>query len=195
MTNPPKAPLIVIIEKVVALAEAGEALSLRKIRNIAGRRMAGALLFFIAMVVVSPLSLVPTLPTTVAVIVIMIAGQLVFGRTKIWLPKPILNASMPPERALKVVEVLRPAAGWIGRFSKPRLTFLVSGPGVRVGAAACVLVALTMPPLEFFPGASTSAGVFIAAFGLSLTMQDGALLLLSTVLVVGIWALVLGWIF
>ena len=185
MTEQTDQTLSELVEKLAERASAGEGIRVSTIQEIAGQRFAGPLLFFPAMVVVSPLSLIPTLPTMIAVTVILIAAQIILGRRTIWLPQKLSNASMSPERTLKVVEFMRPAAGWIGKVSKPRLRFLVNALGIRLAAAVCVLVALTMPPLEFFPGASTAAGVVIATFGLSITMQDGLLLLLALALVYG----------
>ena len=177
------------MEQLAERASKGEGIRVATIQEIAGQRFAGPMLFFPAMVVVSPLSLIPTLPTMIAVTVILIAAQIILGRKTIWLPQKLNNASMSPERTLKVVEFMRPAAGWIGKFCKPRLRFLVNPLGIRLAAAVCVLVALTMPPLEFFPGASTAAGVVIATFGLSITLQDGLLLLLALALIYGAGAM------
>lgn len=168
-----------LIQKIVQKARASNGISVADIRRIAGRRMAGPLLFFPALVVVSPLSLVPTLPTAVACIVILVAGQLLFGARIVWLPKRVRSMSLSLERLEKVVEFITPAVAWIDRVSVPRLTFLTEGIGLRLAAAVCIGVALTMPPLELFPGASTAAGVTISIFGLSLTTRDGILMLLA----------------
>lgn len=174
-----------LVEKIGEKGRANDGISIADIRRLTGRRMAGPLLFFPAMVVVSPLSLVPTLPTTIAVIVLIVAGQLMVGIQKIWLPKRVLKMSLSGRRLEKVMNFLKPAARWIDAVSKPRLTFLTQGLPVCIAAGICVVVALTMPPLEFFPGASTAAGVVIAAFGLAITTQDGLLMSLALLLVAG----------
>lgn len=184
-----------LVEKINRKGMAAGGISIADIRRLTGRRMAGPLLFFPAMVVVSPLSLIPTLPTMVAVIVLLVAGQLPFGVKMIWLPKRILSMSLSRERLEKVVDLLRPAAAWIDKVSRPRLILLTEGIGMRLAAVVCVLVALTMPPLEFFPGASTTAGVVIATFGLALTTRDGLLMLLALLLVFGFGAVVSFWLF
>lgn len=185
--------LAALVEKIAERASAGEKISIRTIQDIAGQRIAGPLLFFPAMVVVSPLSLIPTLPSITAVTVIVVAAQLVIGRDVIWLPKRIENAGLSPERAEKALKFMRPAATWLDRFSRPRLTFLTTGLGMRLAALICILVALTMPPLELVPGASTSAGTVIATFGLSLTTEDGALLIAALSAVIGLAALLIWW--
>lgn len=59
------------------------------------------------------------------------------------------------------------------------------------GAAVIVIVLCrTVPPLEFFPFASSAQMLAIAAFGLALTVRDGALMLAA--LTLGVAALVAG---
>lgn len=184
-----------LIDKIVEKARAADGISIADIRRIAGRRMAGPLLFFPAIVVVSPLSLVPTLPTAVALIVILVAGQLLWGAQVIWLPRRIRAMSLSLERLEKVVDFIRPGVTRIDKVLKPRLTFLTEGIAMRMAAGVCILVALTMPPLEFFPGASTAAGLIISIFGLSLTTRDGVLMLVALACVCGAGYLFYGLIF
>lgn len=186
MTTHDHQTLADLIDRIAETAEAGEGVTVDTIQKIAGERFAGPLLFFPAMVVVSPLSLVPTLPSIVAITVILVASQVLAGRRSIWLPKRVRAATLSPERTLQAVGFMRPAARWIGKVTKPRLTFLIDGIGDRLAAAICILVAITMPPLEFFPGASTSAGVIISAFGLAITTRDGVLLSLCFGLVAAV---------
>lgn len=177
--------LSALIERIAEKGRAQGSISIADIRRLTGRRMAGALLFFPAMIVVSPLSLIPTLPTMVAVIVMIVAGQLLVGIQKIWLPKRLLALSLSGDRLEKAMTFLRPAARWIDKVSRPRLGLLVHGLPGRIAAAICIFVALTMPPLELLPGASTAAGVMIAVFGLALTTMDGLLMIGALALVAG----------
>lgn len=195
MSDAPERPLSGLIDAIAERTAAGESISVQTIQEIAGERIAGPLLFFPAMIVVSPLSLIPTLPTIVGTTVILIAGQLIAGRKSVWLPQKLSGASLSPERTGKALDFIRPAVGWIERLCKPRLTFLTDGIGMRVAAAICILVALTMPPLELVPGASTSAGTIIATFGLALTTRDGLLLLVALALVFGALWLLVFWLF
>ena len=195
MTATPERPLEGLLDAIANRAADGEGISVATIQEIAGERIAGPLLFFPAMIVVSPLSLIPTLPTIVATTVILIAAQLIAGRRQIWLPEKLRGVSLSPERTQKALEFIRPAVAWIERFSKARLTFLTDGLGMRIAALICILTALTMPPLELVPGASTSAGAIIATFGLALTTRDGLLLLVAFGLVLGALLLLVHWLF
>ena len=175
--------LSALVTRIEEKGRAQGAISIADIRRLTGRRMAGALLFFPAMIVVSPLSLVPTLPTMVAIIVLIVAGQLLIGKGKIWLPRRLLGLSLSGDRLEKAMKFLKPAASWIDKVARPRWGWLAQGIPARFAAAVCIFVALTMPPLEFFPGASTAAGVIIAVFGLALMTLDGLLMLAALGLV------------
>ncbi len=48
-----------------------------------------------------------------------------------------------------------------------------------MGAAACLLLCLTVPPLELFPFASTAPMAAIALFGLAMTLRDGLVMALA----------------
>lgn len=168
-----------LLEQIAKRVEQDQALSIGTIESVAGRRIAGPLLFFPAMLVVSPLSLVPTLPSFVAILTILVAGQIVLGRKSIWLPQKLRSAKLSAERANKALGFIKPAGRWLDRISRPRLTMLTADSGQRLVASICILVALTMPPMELVPGASTTAGAVLAALGLSLTTRDGVLLLLA----------------
>ncbi len=186
MTEDRDLSLAELVDRIAERVEAGEGVSVGTIQQIAGKRFAGPLLFFPAMIVVSPLSLIPTLPTLTAITVILIASQLLAGRRTIWLPRKFREASLSPERSRKVIDFMRPWLLRIGKLTKPRLSWLCDGLGTRLAALCCIFVAVTMPPLEFFPGASTTAGVIIATLGLAITTRDGVLLSLAVSLLVGL---------
>ena len=54
-----------------------------------------------------------------------------------------------------------------------------TGPASRAIAAACILLALTIPPLEMLPFASTLIAAVISLFGLALLANDGAMAVLG----------------
>ena len=52
----------------------------------------------------------------------------------------------------------------------------------RLVAAACVLVALTVPPLELLPFAAFVPALAIFAFGVGLVARDGVVVLIALLL-------------
>lgn len=144
-----------------------------------GERSFGPLLLAAGLLALTPIGVVPLAPTLLAVIVILIAGQLLIGRAHIWLPKPILKMSVKKERMDKAVRWGARPARVIDRLLKPRLTRLTTGVGSRAIAAVCVIIALAIPPLELVPfGVFAPAGA-ITLFGLALITRDGVAALIG----------------
>lgn len=147
--------------------------------EIAGRRSFGPMLLVPGLLVLSPVSGVPGVPTFSGMIVLLLSVQLLIGRSHFWLPGWLLDRCLPHRHLLRAVRLMRPLARGIDRLLKPRLSWLVESHAVYAVAATCALVALTMPPLELVPFAATAAGVAITAFGLALVGRDGLLALLA----------------
>ena len=166
-----------LIRKVEERAEAGEAISIGLIREIAGRRAAWPMLLLPALIVVSPLSIIPGLPSMVGLNTILVASQIVLGRDQFWLPKWLVEREVPGKRVKPLLKFLGKAGGVVDTVVKPRAKFLTTMPMRRVGAALCVLVGAIMPLLEFIPFTSTWAGAIIAVYALAITVRDGFLAL------------------
>jgi hypothetical protein len=152
------------------------------LRDAVGRRAIGPLLLVPGLIVMSPLSGIPVLPSTVAAAVILLVIQLLMGRRGFWLPRTLLRRSIPRDRLERTIRFLTPIARVADRIARPRLRILAEGPAIRVVAVACLALAATMPPLEVFPFLNTAAGTLIALFGLAITAHDGALVLVGLVL-------------
>jgi hypothetical protein len=155
-----------------------------------GRRSFGPVLLFVGLVAVSPLGGIPGMPTTVAIIVFLTAGQLLARRDHIWLPRWVLRRGFERRKFCRVLGWMRKPARFIDRhLLKPRLRALTNHAGSYAAAAICMMIALTMPPLEMVPFAATVAGLAITCFALSLIANDGLLLLIALALTVGVGAL------
>jgi hypothetical protein len=74
---------------------------------------------------------------------------------------------------------VQPVARGIDWVTRPRLSWLTEGAFTYAIAAACVLIALVIPPLEFVPFAATAPAVAITLFGLGLIARDGAVMALA----------------
>lgn len=153
--------------------------------DIIGRRSFGPLLLLPGLLVLSPLSGVPGVPSLAGLMVLLLSGQLLIGRRHFWMPSWLLNRCVPHRRLQQSMRFMRPVARWIDRLLRPRLTFLVESYSVYFVAVMCALVAITMPPLELMPFAATSAGVAITAFGLALIGRDGLMALLALAFCLG----------
>lgn len=159
--------------------EAGDKVSVREVYCAIGERSFGPLLLVAGLLGMTPVSAIPGAPTALALVTLLIAAQLLFGRRTLWLPRRLLNLSVPSSKLKSTVKIARRPARVVDRVVKPRLAFLTGGVADRIVAAACVLVALAVPPLELLPFVAFVPAMAIAAFGLGLVARDGLLILIA----------------
>lgn len=185
-------------ELLARMADAGEEdedapVTMEEIIEAVGRRSFGPLLLLAGLIVFSPLSGIPGLPTVMAVFVLLIAGQLICRRRYFWLPRWLLSRRVSRKRFNSTVRMLRRPAGAVDRLLRPRMQILVHHIGFGVILTLSVALALAMPVLELLPFTSSVAGAAIALFGLALIAHDGLLALLAMGgVVAGGWVLITG---
>lgn len=182
----PPGPLSELINKLKQRTEQGEQVSIGLIQKIAGRRAAGPMLLLPALIVISPLSIVPGLPTMVGLNTILVAGQIALGRDRLWLPKWLKQRCIPAKYATKLLRFLAPVGKVADKIVKPRARLLTAAPLRRLGACICVGVGCVMPILEVIPFTSTWAASIIALYGLAITARDGFLALAWAAFVIAI---------
>jgi hypothetical protein len=156
-----------------------------------GSRSFGPLLLLVGVLLTSPLSGIPGMPTTMAALLLLIALQLLFGRKHFWLPQKILKQSVKRKKLNKVIQWFKPSARFIDRWLQPRLTVLVDRFGTYTVAIICLVIAACLPVMELVLFSATGAGIIITAFGLSLVANDGLLALLAFTLTAIIFGLVI----
>ncbi len=191
MTQTQEGALGKLVRKVEERAAAGEQVSLGLLQSIAGQRAAGPMLLLPALVVISPLSIIPGVPTMVGINTILVAGQIALGREQVWLPKWLTGRCISAKHAQTMLKFLRPVSRVADGVIRRRARFMTSAVMRRLGAAFCVLVGAIMPLLEFVPFTSTWAAMIIAVYALAITARDG-LLAMAWAGLVGI-GVTLGW--
>lgn len=164
-----------VLDRLELAQKDGEVVRIEALLEAMGRRSFGPMLLVPGLLVLSPISGIPGVPTLSGAIVFLIAIQLLIGRKYFWLPGWILNRGISYKLFKRSLAVMRPIARVVDKVLRQRLVWIAESAGVHVVAAACVLVAVTMPPLELLPFAATAAGVAITAFGLALIGRDGVL--------------------
>ena len=168
-----------VLDRLDLAPKDGEVVRLGAMLDVTGKRSFGALLLVPGLLVLSPISGVPGVPTLSGVLVVLIASQILMGRKHFWLPQWLLNRGVSCALFSRALRLLRPVARVVDRLLRPRLGFLVDNRAVYVVAVVCILVAVTMPPLELVPFAATAAGIAITSFGLALIGRDGLLTLIA----------------
>lgn len=142
-----------------------------------GSRGYGPLLIAICLIELLPTGAIPGVPTLVGLVIVLIAGQLLFGRSTPWIPGWLRHRSMDRRKFEQGRDKVKPFTEKVDRVIHPRLKFMTDKVGVKAAALLCVLLALTFPPLELIPFASSIPSLIIALIGLGLSARDGALLL------------------
>jgi hypothetical protein len=184
MKNPPThddepGSLDEMLARMEAAGDEEQPVTMEEIVEAVGRRSFGPLLLLAGLVVFSPLSGIPGLPTVMALFVLLIAGQLVCRRRYFWLPRWLLSRRVSRKRFKQAVRFLRRPATKVDRLLRPRLDFAVRHIGFAVILTLSVALALAMPMLELVPFTSSVAGALIALLGLALIAHDGLLALLA----------------
>ncbi|HET9665058.1 MAG TPA: exopolysaccharide biosynthesis protein [Burkholderiales bacterium] len=169
-----------LLDRITEAVHGHERVSLGGILEVVGRRSFGPLLLFAGLIALSPIiGDTPGVPTSVGIFVLLITGQLFFGREYVWLPRWLLRRSVARDKLCKALEWLRKPARFVDRLLRPRLTALTHTIGMHVIAAVCVVIAAAMPVMEVVPFVANGAGAALTAFGLALVAHDGLLAILA----------------
>lgn len=147
-----------------------------------GGRGYGPLLLSLALIELLPSGAIPGVPTLLAILVVLVAGQLVAGRSAPWIPNKLRKKGFSEEKFNAARDKLRPYTLKMDKALKPRLGSLVSPLAQRLVGLVCVLLALTMPPLEVVPFASSIPSAAIGLLGVGLSARDGLFIALGLIM-------------
>lgn len=181
-----------LLDTVQEAGDGADSVPIADIRDHLGNRSFGPLLLLPALVPLTPVSTVPGVPSVVGIMTILVASQMLIGAKSVWLPRAIVRRTVRREKIERLVAWLRPVARWTDRFIRPRLTALTRKPFSLVVALSCVLLGLSMLPLEVVPFTSGIPAFPVALLGLALTTRDGALVVVG-LLAIPVSVLVFFW--
>lgn len=166
----------------------GEEVTVSDLLDAVGRRAYGPLLLLLGFISITPVTLIPGVNWLLALLVMLIALQIVVGKAYPWVPSRLLRIRFSRSAMLKGVEQATPYACQVDRFLKPRLVFLTEPPFVQLVGMVCLTAALVTFPLGLVPLGPVLPSITVLLFGLALTARDGFLLILSGLVLVGaIW--------
>lgn len=157
----------------------GEQVSVEAMLNAVGRRSYGPILLLLGFIALSPLTVIPGANWLVALIILLMAGQILFGKKYPWLPSRVLNFEFPRSALIQGIEIAEPYVSQIDRFLKPRLAILTEPPFVQLVALVCIGAALITFPLGLIPFGPLLPSLTVLLFGLALTARDGVVLILA----------------
>jgi hypothetical protein len=179
-----------LLDRIEKAANGRNLVSLEVIIKEIGSRSFGPLMLMVGIILASPLSGIPGMPTTMGLFILLVSVQLLFRRESFWLPRWLLKRSVEQKKLHKALAWLRPPASFIDRWIRPRLTFFIRGISIYFIAFICFIIAIGLPVMELVPFSATTAGAILAAFGLSMIAHDGFLALLAFILTI----MTFGWI-
>ncbi|MGE0079670.1 MAG: exopolysaccharide biosynthesis protein [Thiohalomonadaceae bacterium] len=169
-----------LLDRVEQAVDADARVTLGEILEEVGRTSFSPLLLLAGLITSAPvIGDIPGVPTLMAVLVALTAGQLLLGRRYVWLPQWMLKRSVTRERLCKAVGWMRRPARFVDHLLRPRLTALTQGAGTYAVAIACLLVAAAMPASEFIPFSANGLGAALLAFSLALLAGDGLVALIA----------------
>ncbi len=180
-----------LMDEMGRLAETRDEVSVGDLVGVVGHRGFGPLFFAPALIAVSPLGAVPGVPTSCALLIVLVAVQILMNRGTIWMPPVLSRRSVPADRVSRAMDKARPAAAWMDRHFGRRLRALTTMPARLAAAAAVLALCLMVPPLELIPFAAAIPMAAVAVIGLAITAGDGILMLVG--LGAAAAALITGW--
>ena len=132
-----------------------------------------------ALIVVSPLSGIPLLPTAMGLTIALVAGQILLGRRHLWLPGFLMRRRIAGARLHAAMTHTRRFAAWLDSKARNRLPLLVLPPFDLLPKVVCLLCGLAMPFLELVPFSSSLLGAAVVLIGTGMLARDGLFTLLA----------------
>jgi hypothetical protein len=137
----------------------------------------GGLLFIFAAINMLPLP--PGTSVFFAIPLLLVSGQMLFGRASPWFPARIDKRGVTKQELQRLVGKIEWLEVRVERIFKPRLPRLTGPTAAKVIGLVCFLLALVAAiPVPLFHVAPAAA---IALFGLALIYRDGALVIVAAV--------------
>lgn len=157
----------------VANGSGGPKIVLGELLDKVGERSHGAMILVPALIALLPTGGIPTVPTIMAALIVLIALQMAFSPDHIWLPRRLRLFSISNSKLQNGVSRVRPYASKLSWLFKARLTFINEKPFLYLVVLALLVMAATMPPLELLPFAAAAPSFVMTLIGLGLTTDDG----------------------
>ncbi len=168
--------------------------TLEEIVKAVGSRGFGPMVAVVGFIAVAPTGAIPGVPSLCGGLILLISVQLFLPRRYPWMPGPMRRISISHGKLEKAVDKAAPVIERVDTWFGRRLTVLSGKAMEPLVASVCILMALTMPPLELLPFAAAAPGAAVVVLGVALTARDGVMTLVGLTLCALALGL-LGWFF
>lgn len=170
-----------VLDRISQTALDEHPMTLGSVIDTVGRRSYGPVLMVIGILLLSPISGIPGVPTLSGILILFISAQMLVLSGGFWLPAWLTNRHLPSSKLMRGIRLLEPVASFIDARLHARLVPVVRGPGSYLIGGVCMVIACAMPLMEVVPFSATAAGFALAVFGLALVSMDGLLALLGLI--------------
>lgn len=168
-----------VVEGIETIADKQDKVAIDDLLDAFGDRSFAPLMLLLALVGITPVGAIPTVPTIIALCIAMIAAQMAWGRSHVWLPGFITRRGIRSKRLIKGEDKLEKLAEVMDAVAKKRLAWLASGAARRVLAGLIVVLCLALPVLELVPFAAAAPFLAIAILALAMMVRDGLVMLIG----------------
>jgi hypothetical protein len=168
-----------VVDGIEKIAKREDEVSIDDLLDEFGDRSFAPLMLILALIGVTPVGAIPSVPTILALCIAIIAAQLAFGRKHVWLPKFITRRGIESKRLTKGKDKLDKIAEVLDGIAKKRLKSLAGGPARRIVAGLIVVLCLALPVLELVPFAAAAPFLAIAILSLAMMVRDGLVMLIG----------------
>lgn len=141
----------------------------------------GPLLIGPPLLTLLPTGAIPGMPAIVALLICLIAGQMLMGIKSIKLPRFIQKLSISRTKMKSALKKSEPFFEGVDRLIHARLDFMFGPATERLVAGVSILIAISMIPLGFIPFAVMVPSLALVMLGLGLSARDGVLIIISFV--------------
>lgn len=167
-----------------------EHVSLREILAHVGDRSFTAVILLTALVLVSPLSAIPGMPTMGMLIIVGVSSQYLLGRRHLWLPSFVLDRRLQRSRVEQAIDFLHGPMGWVDRRTKERLSLFTHRPLKWVVVLTIMATALPWPVLEPLPMVTSIGATAVSLLAIGLVTRDGIFVVVGFAFIGGMGAAV-----
>ncbi len=174
--RPAPAHLSSILDSLDRAAER-QTVTVRQILHELGETSFAPLLLVPALLLVSPLSGIPGVPTIGTIIMSLTVVQSMVGKRHIWLPEFLLRRQVPGHRLSKSVGWIRKPAAWIDRHTHRRLGWLTRWPLKLIPLLIALAICAVLPLLEILPFVTSTGAFAISLFSVRILARDGLFVL------------------
>ena len=156
-----------------------ERVSVRDVLELLGPRAFTPMLLVPCLALVSPVSTIPGLPSFLSLLVGLVAVQMLFGQTRVWLPGFLVDRSIDAARLSRAIAFLRRLVAVVDPWINERLTWIADKPANLPALLIFCVASFLMPLIELVPFLTSILATAMALCAVGLFARDGVLMLMG----------------